>query len=42
MGNKAVRVNGKTLEIDDKEYKLAPGLIVLISETSASWSVEFQ
>ena len=30
MGNKVVRVDGKTLKVDDKEYKLTPGLIVLI------------
>ena len=33
MGNKVVRldVNGKTLTVDDTEYKLAPGLLVLIT-----------
>ena len=32
MGNKVVRldVNGKTLIVDDTEYKLTPGLVVLI------------
>ena len=32
MGNKAVRldVNGKTLTIDDIEYKITPGLEALI------------
>ena len=33
MGNKIVRLgaNGKTLMVDDTEYKLAPGLLVLIT-----------
>ena len=33
MGNKVVRLsaNGKTLLVDDTEYKLTPGLFVLIT-----------
>ena len=33
MGNKVVRldINGKTLLVDDTEYKLTPGLLVLIT-----------
>ena len=34
MGNKVVRfdVNGKTLSVDDTEYKLKAGLVVLITQ----------
>ena len=31
MGNKVVWGDGKTLEVDDKEYKLTPGLVALIT-----------
>ena len=32
MGNKVVWVDGNTLKVDDKEYKLTPGLIALITQ----------
>ena len=34
MGNKVTQidVNGKTLTVDDTEYKLTPGLLVLITQ----------
>ena len=36
MGNKAVQldVNGKTLTVDDKMYKLTSGLLELITSTT--------
>ena len=31
MGNKVILGDGKTLKVDDKEYKLTPGLVALIT-----------